>query len=92
MLYTTYNLAVKHNACSRALDAWEKYAKKLDKDTPIPLTQILKVLGIDDCLWAFRTVDDQEKAKVIAVKFAIACADRVLINFESKYPKDHVRL
>jgi len=91
MLYTTYNLAVKHNACERALKAWDKHVRGMEKfgvDTQIPLTDVLDVLGIDDCLWAFRTVQDEEAADTIAVKFLIAIADRMIIHLESKYPGD----
>jgi len=91
MIYTTYNLAVKHNACERALEAWVKHVggiEKLDVDTQIPLTDILDVLGISDCLWALRTIQDQEVADIIATKFLIAVADRELSYFESKYPED----
>jgi len=91
MIYTTYNLAVKHNACERALESWDKHVggiKKFGADTPIPLTDILEVLGIDDCLWAFRAVQDEEVADTIILKFLTAVADKWLIHFESKYPQD----
>jgi hypothetical protein len=91
MIYTTYNLAVRHNACERALESWVKHVggiEKLDVDTQIPLTDILDVLGISDCLWALRTIQDQEVVDIIATKFLIAVADRELIYFESKYPED----
>lgn len=91
MIYTTYNLAVKHNACERALESWDKHVggiKKFGVDTQIPLTDILDVLGIDDCLWALRTVQDQEAADIIATKFLTAIVDRTLIYFESEYPED----
>lgn len=91
MIYTTYNLAVKHNACERALESWGKHVggmEKLDIDRQIPLTDILDVLGIDDCLWAFRTVQDEEAADIIATKFLTAIVDRTLIYFESEYPED----
>jgi hypothetical protein len=91
MIYTTYNLAVKHNACERALESWDKHVggiKKFGADTQIPLTDILDVLGIDDCLWALRTVKDQEAADIIATKFLTAIVDRTLIYFESEYPGD----
>jgi hypothetical protein len=87
MLYTTWNLAKKHNACERALTSWKKHlGKKPDGDTLIPLTDILDTLGLDDALWALRATT--EDSKMFSVKFAIACADRVLIIFESKYPGD----
>lgn len=88
MIYTTYNLAVKYHACARALTTWKKHMRaKFDADNLIPLTEVLKVLGLDDCLWALRTISPTV-AKTISIKFAIACADRVLIHFESKSPND----
>jgi hypothetical protein len=105
MIYTTYNLAVEHNACERALVQFlnvslglvlkegqqreiDQAAEKFGKDIPIPLTDILDFLGIDDCLWAFRTVQDEEAADIIVVKFLTAIADRMSIYFESKYSED----
>ena len=92
MLHTTYDLAKKHKACQRALKAWKSHAKDTGKklgDTKIPLIDVLNVLGMEDCLWAFRATNDEQAAKLLAIKFAIACADRVLIICESKYPKDN---
>jgi hypothetical protein len=91
MLTTTYNLAVKHGACERALEAWDEHVGGIEKfgyDTKIPLTDVLDVLGLDDCLWAFRATENNELAKTILFKLLIACADRVLIHYEAKYPDD----
>lgn len=92
MIYTTYNQACKYNACERALVAWDKHVggiKKFGANTQIPLTDILDVLGIDDCLWAFSAVQDKEVADIIATKFLTAIVDRTLIYFESEYPEDN---
>lgn len=65
-----------------------KASHKFGVDKVIPLTDILDVLGIDDCFWAFRTVQDKKAADTIIIKFFIAIADKMLIHFESKYPED----
>jgi hypothetical protein len=94
MLYTSWNLAKKHHACIEALDKWQAAHPKIKFNVPIggahpiQLLDVLNILGLDNCLWAFRATTDEEATKIIAVKFAIACADRVLIHFESKYPND----
>ena len=96
MLYTSFELAQRHNACDRSLATFlgvkedehkiAVAAEKYGRDKLIPLIDVLNVLGVKDCLWAFRATTDEAQAKIMAVKFAIACADRVLIHYESKYP------
>jgi hypothetical protein len=49
MLYTSYYLARKNEACQRALDGWIKHVggtRKLKTTKKIPLTEILDVLGL----------------------------------------------
>jgi hypothetical protein len=89
MLYTTFALAHKAGACH---DSYKKMANALDginnygADTPVPLTEIVKVCGLRDALWTLQcTTEDSDK---IARIFACDCAWRVLPNYESKYPGD----
>ena len=55
-------------------------------DKPIKLTTILDSNGLYDCLWSLRCLGDA--GKMIAVKFALACAQRVAHIFNDKYPND----
>jgi hypothetical protein len=53
------------------------------RDTPIPVTTVLDVLGVDDALWALFVVDE-----VRWRHFALDCATRVLRIFEDVRPDD----
>ena len=93
MLDTTFSLAKEAGACA---GSYKKFAKhvggitKYGKDTPIPLTDILDVLGMDDALWALRCVipTEAKERDRIARTFACDCAESVLQIYETEYPGD----
>jgi len=59
---------------------------KYGKDTPIPLSEILSVCGLDDALWALRAIVEpaDREIRLLACDFA----ERVLPIFEKLYPND----
>ena len=75
MITTTLNKIRKHLACKRG---WEKLLAHLGKtkadDEPLPLTTILDSNGLDDCLWALRTVPEHDS---LWRKYAVWCARQV---------------
>ncbi len=87
MLHTTFALAHKANACT---GSYRKMAKVLGgvstygEDTPIPLTKIVEVCGLQDALWALRCT--RENSDRLARLFACDCAERVLPIWEKQYP------
>ena len=84
MLHTTYNFALKAGACGlndkvRALTKF-KYRgglRKWGKDYPIPLIDVLEVLGIHDALWCLRCCTDSDKARLLSQIFACDCAEHI---------------
>ena len=86
MIFTTLKKLEENNACR---DRYNFLVAALGEDygaeTPIPVSQILKTNGLNDAIWALRAADG---GKEIAVKFAIACAERVLPIFEERFPDD----
>ena len=93
MLHTTFALAKESRACA---ESYRKYARhvggitKFGEDKPIPLSDILDVLGMDDALWALRCVipTEAEERDRIARTFACDCAESVLQIYETEYPGD----
>ena len=91
MLYTTLEQLHKHHACT------ERYKVLVEglggvgygKQTPIPITRILDICGLDDALWTLRSVpeDQQEEVIRISVILALEFAERSLPYFEL-YPDD----
>ncbi len=89
MLYTTFNLAKKEDAC---IASYRKMARdlggigKYGPDTPIPLDKILEVCGFDDALWVLRcTTENSDKfSRLLACRFA----EEVLPIFEKEHPDD----
>ena len=94
MLTTTFALAKKGGACE---ESYKKFAKnvggitKYGRNTPIPLTDILGVLGLRDalwCLWVTPKEQDAERDKLARI-FACDCAEHVLHIYEKAYPNDN---
>ena len=89
MLHTTFNLAQDAGACAHG---YEKLAQALGgvnqygKDTPIPLSKIIKTNGLQDTIWALRCTI--EPAENTLIEFACRCAEHVLHYYEDKYPAD----
>jgi len=89
MLHTTFRKAKEARVC---VESYRKMAKavggvrKYGMDTPIPLSKVLEVCGLDDALWALHITS--ENSDRIARVFACDCAERVLPLFEKRYPND----
>ena len=59
---------------------------KYGSETPIPLTRILDINGLDDTLWALdKVVAGGDK---VVLLWACDCADRVLPIYAMHYPND----
>ena len=92
-LHTTFKLLREANACK---PSYVKFAeaiggvKAYGDSTPIPLSKILEVNGLDDALWCLKCVLPEETAardKLVRL-LACDCAERVLPIFERTYPQD----
>ena len=89
MLYTTFELAHKSNACA---DSYRKMGDalggitKYGKDTPIPLSKVVEVCCLNDAIWALRCTTTPSEDTVI--EFTCRCAEHVLHHYESLYPND----
>jgi len=89
MLHTTFSKLHEAGAC---IGSYCKLAKhmggiaKYGKDTPIPLSEILSVCGLDDALWALQAIVEpaDREIRLLACDFA----ERVLPIFEKLYPND----
>ena len=86
MITTTLNKIKNHTPCS---DGWKKLLASLGKtgpdDEPLNLLHILKSNGVNDCLWAFRCTEGNDR---IYGHMAADFAESVLHIFENRYPKD----
>ena len=87
MITTTLN---KIKACEPCGPGWEKLLTSLGKtgpdDEPLNLLHILKSNGVNDCLWAFRCTEGNDR---IYRHMAADFAESVLYIFEDKYPNDN---
>ena len=90
MLHTTFARAKKARAC---IASYEKFAafkggvKKWGENTPIPLSEVLEICGLDDALWCLRIIIEPTNREIRL--FACDCAERGLSLFENQYPKDN---
>ena len=74
---------------------YRKLAKSLGgiraygRNTPIKLSQILDICGINDCFWALKRAtlnqDYERELRLLACDYS----ERALQVFESRYPNDH---
>ena len=75
MITTTLNKIRRALPCK---EGWEQLLANLGKtkadDEPLPLTTILESNGLDDCLWALRTVPEYDS---LWIKYAVWCARQV---------------
>ena len=88
MRTTLYRLR-KFRACeSRYNHLVVGLGKDWKDNKPIDILTILELNGVDDCLWALRTIirekGGESKIRLMATDFA----EEVLGVFEKKYPKD----
>jgi len=91
MLYTTFKLARDADACTTSYRQFARHVgsvRKYGPDSPIPLTDILEVCGLDDALWALRCTTEPELAEILSRHLAADFAEHVLHIFEDKYPGD----
>ena len=72
---TTLNAIRKHSPCA---DGWEKLLRHLGKtkadDDPLPILTVLESNGLDDAIWAMRTVEGSDREIRL---FAVWCAHQV---------------
>lgn len=84
MAYTTLNKIKEYNPCP---DGWGKLLKHLGKskadDKRLYFKTILKSNGIQDAVWALRTLTFEDRCL-----FQADVAESVLHIFEKKYPDD----
>jgi hypothetical protein len=83
MLYTSWKLALEYHACKESLNKWRTIHSKIKDDDPIPLDEIIDVLGLSSALWALNATTDKSTAKIVAIKFGIACSERILIYLKA---------
>ena len=90
-MHTTFKELHDWNACK---PSYKKLAKKLGgiktygQNTPIKLSQILDICGLDDCFWVLeRATLNKNYTREIRL---LGCdrAERVLPIFESEHPED----
>ena len=90
MLYTTFRLAKEAGVSCNSYHRFAQHKGGVDKwggDTPIPLTEVLDVLGLDDALWCLRcTTEPSDRfSRLLACEYA----EHVLPVFESYCPEDN---
>jgi len=96
MIYTTFNLARRAGACELSYKRYARHVggiRKYGRHTPIPLVNVLDVLGlaVEDALWCLdRAAECDDGRAVAAVKRLLACdyAEHVLYVYEREYPDD----
>ncbi len=75
MIYTTLNKIREHQPCA---EGWEKLLTHLGKkkadDEQLALVTVLESNGLDDCLWALRSVPEHDN---LWRKYAVWCARQV---------------
>ena len=89
MVYTTFSLARKAGACSKRYKKFARHVggiRQFGAHTPIPLTDILDVCGLDDTLWVLgnATFETEKIRRLLACDYA----EHVLYLFEKQYPDD----
>ena len=76
------------DACTERYTALRKgLGKNYGDSTPITMTQILDLNGLDDCLWAISHTQNGRGDKLVRL-FACDCAERALPIFEKASPND----
>jgi len=85
-MITTLNKLKAHDACEpRYKHLLQCLGKTQADDEPISIREILLHNGIQDTIWALRTVEGHDKEIRL---FACDCAESVLHIFEAEYPND----
>jgi hypothetical protein len=85
-MQTTLNKIKEHSPCE---NGWKKLLNHLNKtqadDEPLELRTILESNGLDDAIWALRSVDGKDKEIRL---FAADCAELVLPIYEEDNSDD----
>ncbi len=95
VLETNLRRLRKFDACGQIEEhgSYNKLVKFLGVDwkdeQSINLLQILESNGLEDAIWAFRTVADTDTANRVARLLACDCAEMVLPIFEAGQPNDN---
>lgn len=89
MLCITGRLSMENGACKSSYRRMVKAlgsVKKYGIDTPIPLSKILEVCGLDDALWCLlhSTGDNSKFIRLLSCHFA----EEVQPFFDTQYPND----
>jgi hypothetical protein len=84
MLYTTLNLLRANNGHPERFPELAGYGP----DEPIPLTRILKIVGLDDTLRTLSATTTPDKAARLAASLACDYAEHLLPAYERAYPDD----
>lgn len=60
------------------------------EETPIPITLVLKAIGLEDTIWALQAVNPGQRAAAdkLARLLAADCAEHILVLYEREYPND----
>jgi len=93
MLYTTFRLLKEAKPLPACKESYRELVghlggtRKYGKDTPIPLTYILELLGLNDALWCLRatTTNSERLSRLLAGDYA----ERVLYIYEEAFPDDN---
>jgi len=90
MIHTTGRKAIEEGACEPSYSEMGEALGGVDSygdNTPIPLSKVLEVCGLEDAIWCLRiAVEPIDKE---ARLFACDCAERVISIFEREYPNDN---
>lgn len=88
MLKTTLKELRKARACTDRYTLLRKgLGANYGDSTPITMTQILDLNGLDDCLWAILNTQNGKADKLLRL-FARDCTKHVLPIYEKHYPND----
>jgi len=93
MLHTTFRKAREAGACVESYKKFARYVggvKQYGQETPIALSEVIKVNGLEDALWCLNCVMEPDVVSgKIARLFACDCAEHTLPIYEKQYPKDN---
>lgn len=85
-MFTTLNKLKAHNACEERYNHLLQCLGKTQADDELlSIRTILEYNGIEDAIWAIRTVEGYDKEMRL---FACDCAESALSRYEAKYPND----
>lgn len=83
----TFRQAAEAGACRESVRRMAEHLGGIEawgRDTPIPITTVLDVLGLEDTIWALEAIGAERTLRL----FAADCAEHVLPLFEAERPGD----